>query len=255
MTINLDSLNKHKTTISAAAVALVSIFGHIFPKQTAKVMSFVGMASDHVDDICDLHEDLVGKYGGDLSQILAELPPRTRKVVESIKQIADTAKDDKQTILDKFYNITDQVKEGTELLTDKDLEGLPSHLKKAILSMDERVVGLQKAAETAEHLKEALDIATATDTTYSKKILGVLEKVDQSNDHLTPEDLEGLPSGLKSVLTKMDAKIEHFKGLAEAAQGIESTIEAITTDGGTDDTPIEPITTNGETDTPAEEGV
>jgi len=229
----IETLNTHKTVIGTTLVAGISILAQIFPKQVNVAMQYVGLASDHIEEICDLHEDLVDKYGTDLDQIISELPPKTKKLVESIKNIADTAKNDKLELLEKFYSITDIVKDNAESVTESDLAFFPTHLKKSILSMDEKVIYLQKIAESAEHLKEALDIAQAENITYSNKILGILDKIDESDDHLTPEDISGLPSGLQSVLTKMNTKIEHFKTLAETAQSIEETIDAISTNGET----------------------
>jgi hypothetical protein len=229
----IETLNTHKTVIGTTLVAGISILAQVFPKQANVLMKYAGLASDHIEGICDIHDDLVEKYGTDLDQIIAELPPKTKRLVESVKNIADTAKNDKLELLEKFYSITDIVKYNAEGLTESDLEGFPIHLKKSILSMDEKVASLQRVAESAEHLKEALDIAQAENVTYSNKILGILDKIDESDDHLTPEDLAGLPSGFRSVLTKMDTKIEHFKTLAETAQSIEETIDAINTNGET----------------------
>ncbi len=229
----IDTSNAYKTVIGTTLIAGISILAQVFPKQADVLMKYAGIASDHIEEICDLHEDLAEKYGTDLDKIISELPPKTKKLVESVKNIADTAKNDKLELLEKFYYITDIVKDNAESVTESDLEGFPDHLKKSILSMDKKIIYLQKAAESTEHLKEALDIAKAENITYSKKILGILDKIDESDDHLTAEDLTGLPSGLRTVLAKMDTKIEHFKSLAETAQSIEESIDAINTNGET----------------------
>lgn len=225
----------HKETAGATIMAGLGLLAGIFPEKANKFMQYAGLASARIDDLCDLHEDLVEKYGtGNIDKIISELPPKTKKLVESIKNIADTAKNDKMEMQEKFYEITDIIKDNAAGLTEKDLKGLPSHMQKVILSMDEKVALLQKGAESAEHLKEALDIAREKDITIAEKLNAVLSKIDESNDHITYEDLEGLPKEVGNVISKMDEKVTYFKTLAESLQSLQGLSDVIDISGKDD---------------------